>query len=253
MTTLSGKKPEYGNWVSRKFLYGPGAATVLFLVLAVVVRLALAPALVCLLVTFYFLYARYRFSAGGNIQSRIQDLVLSNLDWDGQGKALDIGCGNAPLTIKLAKKYGAATVTGIDYWGKMWEYSKDACEKNAAAEGVADRLSFQKASASALPFPDGFFDAAVSNLTFHEVSDTKDKRQVVREALRVVRKGGKFAFQDLFLVKSAYGDLDDLQATIKGWEVSKVEFVKTCDAPFIPGPLKLPFMIGTIGILHGEK
>ena len=75
---------------------------------------------------------------------------------------------------------------------------------------MADRVNFQKASASALPFEVGSFDAAVSNLVFHEVSDTKDKRDLIEEALRVVRKGGAFAFQDLFLAKRLYGDVEEL-------------------------------------------
>jgi len=93
----------------------------------------------------------------------------------------------------------------------------------------------------------------VSNLCFHEVADSKDKRGVIREALRVVKKDGKFAFQDLFLLKSMYGDVDDLVATIKSWGVSEVEFVETRNAPFIPAVLKLPFMVGRIGIIRGRK
>jgi len=102
------------------------------------------------------------------------------------------------LTIKVASKFPSARVTGIDFWGERWEYSKSACKANAKAEGVGDRIVFQKTSASKLPFDNEFFDAAVSNLCFHEVADAKDKREVIREALRVVKKSGKFAFQDLF-------------------------------------------------------
>jgi 16S rRNA G1207 methylase RsmC len=35
---------------------------------------------------------------------------LTNLGWNGQGKALDIGCGNGALTIKMAKKYPKSEV-----------------------------------------------------------------------------------------------------------------------------------------------
>jgi ubiquinone/menaquinone biosynthesis C-methylase UbiE len=114
-------------------------------------------------------------------------------------------------------------------------------------------VEFQKASASKLPFEDGYFDAAVSNLCFHEVADTKDKREVIREALRVVKKGGKFAFQDLFLFKQVYGDPQDLVAALKSWGVTKAEFIETRNAPFIPSALKLPFMVGSIAIIKGEK
>jgi ubiquinone/menaquinone biosynthesis C-methylase UbiE len=217
------------------------------------------PALIVVAVAFflcsaYFAYARFRFSTrGGDLQARIQGLVLDNLQWDGAGKVIDIGCGNAPLTIRIAKKYPRAQVTGIDYWGGSWEYSKGVCERNAELEGVAERVSFQKASASALPFADEAFDMAVSNLTFHEVGDVRDKKEVIREALRVVRKRGWFVFQDLFLWKMAYGEVDDLLETIRSWGIESVEFVNTSTAEFIPRALKLPFMVGTIGILRGRK
>jgi len=187
------------------------------------------------------------------VQDRIWTLVLANLDWNGEGKALDIGCGNGALTNKLAQKYPKAHVTGIDYWGKRWEYSKNICDRNAEIEGVSERVTFQKASAVLLPFDDGYFDAAVSNFVFHEVSDAKDKRELIREVLRVVKKGGKFSFQDEFLFKQLFGDIDDLIETIKSWGITKVEFVQTRDADVIPQTLKLPFILGSMGLIHGEK
>lgn len=104
-----------------------------------------------------------------------------------------------------------------------------------------------------MPFDDEYFDAAVSNFVFHEVSDAKDKRELIREALRIVKKGGKFSFQDEFLIKQVFGDIDDLIAAIKNWGISKVEFVQTRDADFIPRALKLPFILGNIGLISGEK
>jgi SAM-dependent methyltransferase len=254
MKQTSATKPDYGNWVSSKFIYVPGAICLLFLGTSLLSASLLIPALIFLAVAIYFAYARRLFAArGGYVQDRIRDLVLDHLDWNGEGRALDIGCGNGALTIKVAQRHVKAVVTGCDHWGGKWEYSKAVCERNAEVEGVDDRVSFQKASASKLPFEDGHFDAAVSNLVFHEVSDTKDKREVVREALRVVREGGRFAFQDLFLLKRLYGETDELLATIRSWGIRKAEFIKTSDAPFIPATLKLPFMVGAIGIIQGEK
>ncbi len=247
-------KPDYGNWVSAKLIYVPAAISLVFLVLSFIFPVLVIGAVVFLLPFVYFVYARYRFSSqGGNIQSQIQDLVLNRLDWNGDGKALDVGCGNGALTIRMAKKYPNAQVTGIDYWSGVWEYSKGICERNAKIEDVAERVNFQRASASTLPFEDEFFDAAVSNLVFHEVSDARNKRDVIKEALRVVKKKGTFAFQDLFLWKRVYGELDDLLETIRSWGIDSIEFVNTSDSHFIPKALKLPFMVGTIGILYGQK
>ena len=247
-------KPDYGNWVSQKLIYAPAIIGFVFLGLTFVFPVLIIVAILFFLISAYFAYARYLFSPrGGNIQFRIRELLLENLDWDGKGQAIDIGCGNAPLTVQLAQTYPRARITGIDYWGESWEYSQGVCEKNAELEGVGERVTFRNSSASKLPFEDGSFDLAVSNLTFHEVADVKDKKEAIKEALRVVRKGGRFIFQDLFLWKSVYGEVDELVKTIQGWGIERVEFIDTSKAGFIPTMLKLPFMVGTIGILRGEK
>ena len=246
--------PDYGNWVSKRLLYVTGFLGFLFLVLSFLFPILAVGAAFFLLSFAYFLYARHQFSSRGrDIQARIYDMVLDHLGWDGQGQALDIGCGNAPLAIKLAKQHPHARVIGIDFWGAEWDYTKEACETNAEIARVADRVAFQKANAADLPFDDGSFDAAISNFVFHEVRDAKDKRDVVKEALRVVRRGGKFAFQDLFLVKRMYGEIDDLLDQIKRWGIQDVEFVNTSDADFVPPALKLPFMVGSVGIIRGTK
>jgi len=283
----------YGNWVSTRFITGPLLMAAVFVLIAVtghvvgiswLVPLAAVAAALAALVAVYFTYARRLLAAnGGGVQARVQQLVLDHLDWDGcragvlvapsgaaldtggdlavphsrtggqPAGALDIGCGNGPLTVALARRFPQARVTGIDYWGESWEYSQDICEANAAACGVSGCTSFLRASAAALPFADGSFAAVVSNLCFHEVRDAHDKREVVREALRVLEPGGAFAFQDLFRLKSAYGTVDELLAAVRGWGVSSVEYVDTGRSAFIPVALRLPFMVGTMGVLHGKK
>jgi SAM-dependent methyltransferase len=253
-TTKMSEKVEDGNWVSKRIIYFSTFLGFIFLGLALLFWVLIIPTGLFLLVSVYFLYVRYRFSfQGGNLQDHIWMLVLENLNWNGKGKALDIGCGNGALTIKLAQKFTNAQIMGIDYWGKKWEYSKNTCEKNALIAGVSERVSFQKANAESLPFDDGYFDVAVSNFVFHMVGNAKDKRGVVREALRVVKKGGVFSFQDEFFAKQLFGDINDLIETIKSWGISKVEFVQTRDSDFIPRALKVPFILGTMGIIRGEK
>ena len=248
------KTPDYRNWVSKKLIYIPGLLSVLSVGLALIFPPAFAFVILFLFTGAYFVWAWYQFSpGGGNIQVKVLNMIVDHLDWNGEGQALDIGCGNAPLTIMLAQQFPQSRVTGIDYWGKNWDYSQGICQQNATQEGVGERTQFQKASASALPFEDDQFDLVVSNLVFHEVAEVKDKRELLREALRVVKKGGKFVFQDLFVEKMLYGEVDDLLKLLQSWGIEKVAFVKTCDASFIPAGLKLPFMIGKIGIIYGEK
>ena len=254
MNQPAANKPDYGNWVSTRLLYIPGAIFLLVAGLSFLIPALAVFAIAFLAVFVYFAHARYRLSPrGGNVQARVQALVLDHLDWEGEGKAIDIGCGNGPLTIAVAKRFPKAEAIGVDSWGAAWEYSKGVCERNAEIEGVSERTTFQRASAAALPFEDSTFEAAVSNLVFHEVRQVRDKKALIKEALRVVRKGGRFAFQDLFLWKSVYGDPQELLATIREWGIEEVRFVPTRDLKFIPRALKLPFMLGTIGILEGKK
>lgn len=248
----------YSNWVSTKLIIVPLLAGTLFLGLTLVWPGFAILAALCLLVGVYFVYARHAFSSrGANIQAKLWEMVLDHLEWDGKGQTLDIGCGNGPLTVALAQRHPNGHVTGIDTWRKAWDYSKAACERNAEAAGVAERTDFQKASASDLPFEDGTFDAAISNFVFHDVNDSvssaRDKRALVREALRVVKKGGRFAFQDYFAVKAMYGELDDLLETIRDWGIAEVSFVDTSACDSIPAALKLPFMLGNISIIYGTK
>ena len=106
--------PDYGNWVSKRLVYLPFLASLAFAVSAIFFQDLVILTALFFVVFAYFGYARYEFSAkGGNLEDRIRELVLDHLDWNGEGRALDIGCGNAPLSIKLAQRYPAARVIGI--------------------------------------------------------------------------------------------------------------------------------------------
>ena len=126
------------------------------------------------------------------MMAKVHAHLVAHLNWDGHGTLLDIGCGAAPLTIRCAKAFPDAALTGMDYWGAQWNYAKEQWEKNAATEGVASRIHFEKGDAAHLNYAYETFDAAVSNFVFHEVHSARDKRDVVREALRIVKRGGVF-------------------------------------------------------------
>jgi SAM-dependent methyltransferase len=257
---MSTQPVNFGIWIRVRIVIGFLIAGLIFVGLALVIPVPLIRLVlwivagVILIIFAYLTYVYYQFSEqGGGIQRRLWTLVIDHLGGDHRGKVLDIGTGNGPLAILLATKYLDVQVTGIDYWGAAWEYSQQVCEQNAAAMGVGERTHFQKASASKLPFEDGAFDAAVSHFVFHEVADAPDKRDVIREALRVIRKGGAFSFQDMFLDTALYGDTDTLLATIRSWGVEEVHFVDTGKTLHLPSLLRHPRVLGKAALLHGRK
>lgn len=54
-------------------------------------------------------------------------------------------------------------------------------------------------------------------------------------------------------MKDVFGDVLDLVALVRSWGINEVTFVDTSDSKSIPRALKLPFMLGRVGILYGKK
>ena len=263
---MMNRKPDYANWVSKKFRMAAGIASGVALVLLLlsllpqttvlwtVIRAALGIiGLLFLLLLLYMSCARWLLSyEGGGVQGKLLDHVLSFLDWNGQGRLLDIGCGSGAMTIKAAKKYPQAQATGMDYWGPGWDYAKSQCEQNAQIECVADRVFFQKGDAAHLDFRDNTFDAAISNFVFHEVRTQSDKTALIREALRVIKPGGVFAFSDVYHSKSAYPDLNGMVKALSQ-DVAELHFVDTRENDFTPAILRTPLIMGDMGLIYGRK
>lgn len=252
--------PNYGNWIRRRKIYTFWGIGVFSLLLAMIPTYLLIRVILIISTGIfiglgsYLSYVAYQFSAkGGGFQEKLWGLVLEHLDWDGNGRALDIGTGNGPLAIRIARKYPSTPVTGIDYWGDDWEYSQNVCEENAVIEDVSERTAFKRASASKLPFEDEQFDAVLSHFVFHEVADAADKRDVIKEALRVLKKGGAFSFQDMFLDEKLYGKRDDLVKTIQNWGVQEVQFLDSHEVLSIPGLLNTGRTLGNCSIIYGRK
>ena len=74
----------------------------------------------------------------GNMMAGVHEHLIKHLDWDGEGKLLDIGCGAAALTVHCAKAFPKAQITAMDHWGVEWNYAKEQCEKNAKIEGISE-------------------------------------------------------------------------------------------------------------------
>lgn len=251
---------NFGNWIRTRIVLAFLVTSFIFIALSAVIPILLIRIVlwivagVLLAIFAYLTYIYYQLSdQGGGVQRRLWTFIIDHLHWDHPGQVLDIGTGNGPLAILLATQYPDAQVTGIDYWGKAWEYSQQVCVQNAVAMGVAQRTRFQKASASKLPFEEGAFDAAISHFVFHEVTDAPDKRAVIREALRVIRKGGAFAFQDMFLDKKVYGDIDTLLGTLRNWGIEEVHFVETATVLNLPRLLRHPRVLGSAALMYGRK
>ena len=152
-------KTNYGNWIStpmmKTLVWIAGGLYVLTALYALIYDRVSAPFFILAILSFvatvvvlYMYYCRRVFAfEGGGLMRRIHSYLLDRLPWDGIGNILEVGCGSGALSIAAAKRFPLAEIHGIDYWPPMWNYGQAQCEANAAAEGVADRCTFQHGDA----------------------------------------------------------------------------------------------------------
>jgi ubiquinone/menaquinone biosynthesis C-methylase UbiE len=103
--------------------------------------------------------------------------IVLRLLGDGPGRLLDVGCGGGAHAVAFAER--GWTVKGVDLSRAQLELAR--------ARGV----DVTEADATALPFEDASFDAAVSTFTH---TDVHDFPAVLRETARVLRPEGRFVY-----------------------------------------------------------
>jgi len=103
-------------------------------------------------------------------------------------RVLDVCCGTGDQVFYYTQK--GAIATGVDQNPDMIELA----EKNRKRRGFK-HSTFRVASATELPFPDGYFDGASISLGLHEM-ERDERNRAVSEMKRVVKKKGVLMFID---------------------------------------------------------
>ncbi len=258
---------NYKNWVPNGMitaltagtaLLGAGTAALMFADMNPTLKKALAGTvgagtLACGAMAAWSVYAHGKFSYDGKrqlskviVEGTAEYVILPE-----GGIGLDVGCGSGALTIACAKRNPQGRMVGIDRWGMEYaSFSQQLCEDNSFAEGV-NNTEFHQGDACKLDYPDEYFDAVTSNYVYHNITGV-NKQELLRETLRVLKKGGTFVIHDI-MSKARYGDMQQFVSELYNEGYEGVELIGTTDGMFMSnGEAKVLGLSGS-SLLVGRK
>lgn len=130
---------------------------------------------------------------------RLRDRMLNVIQWKGDERVLDVGCGRGLLLNGAAKRLREGASVGVDIWssGNQSDNAPQAALANATLEGVLDKTGVTEGDARKLPFADSAFDVVLSSLVIHNIRSEKGRIDAINEMIRVLKPGGRVAIYDI--------------------------------------------------------
>jgi SAM-dependent methyltransferase len=145
---------------------------------------------------------------------------------------LDLGSGGGIDVLLSAQRVGP---TGFVFGVDMTDEMLDLAHKNAAAAGVTN-VAFLKGQIEQIPLPSNSVDVIISNCV---INLAVDKPQVLREAFRVLKPGGRFAVSDVIVrgeVPEAVRRSMELYVGCIAGALEEQEFIRILDEVGFVGP-----------------
>ncbi len=144
---------------------------------------------------------------------------------------LDLGSGAGLDVLLSARRVGpTGTAYGLDMTDEMLELAR----RNVERAGVAN-AQFLKGNMESIPLPNASVDVVISNCV---VNLSPDKDQVLREAFRVLKPGGRIAISDIVV----RGEMPEvLRRDLEAWSgclagaLSDVEYAEKLGAAGFQG------------------
>jgi SAM-dependent methyltransferase len=162
---------------------------------------------------------------------------------------IDLGCGPADITIRLAALYPRARVVGLDGADAMLDIARKAIFRQAA---LANRVEVRRWQIGKEVYPVGseVFDAVVSNSLLHHMRDPLDLWRVIRER---AAPGAAVLVMDLIRPQSRV-DAENIVEKYSDTEpdVLRVDFLNSLLAAYRPDEIMKQLVSINMDSLHIE-
>jgi len=105
------------------------------------------------------------------------------------GSVLDVGTGTGAILPYLVERLGDGLAVGVDFSAAMVARAR----RRVGKRGIGDKVEVVAADVTALPYPDGCFDAALATFAF---TSFPEPEKAMREVARVLKPGARFSVLD---------------------------------------------------------
>ncbi|MGQ9897980.1 MAG: class I SAM-dependent methyltransferase [Acidobacteriota bacterium] len=167
---------------------------------------------------------------------------------------LDVGCGTGTLLLCLHKRQPQACFFGVDADPAALALARQKERQQKI------KWSLLSASATQLPFPDGYFNAVVTSLVFHHLT-TSEKQQALGEIRRVLRPEGRLLLADYdaprtwlewmaFFPVRLFDGFDATEANVQG---ALPALVRAAGFPTVETCAEMPTAFGYITVWRAHQ
>ncbi len=135
-------------------------------------------------------------------EKRLRERILKLADIKNGDRVIDIGCGTGTSALIAAKYVGdKGEVVGIDFSDKMLDIARMKLEEHGLRN-----VTFLKANAEEISYPDSYFDKVTVFAALHEMNH-EGRINTLKEIYRLLKIGGNALIADYDLPEKIGGML----------------------------------------------